>query len=375
MGTPLDTSWNYYTIDREALEADYEKLRKGQPSALFRDTAPLSIPEGITAQERGALIRAERSRRVNEVVTRSATRKLLLATEHSDPFRFPIHLDFRGRIYLVSPSSPQSVKTLRPYLRDEFGAPFRYYDMRQSNINLLSLLTTGRLYPSDWYQDLADHMRYHWCSFLEESVGPPTRDLMKHWYSAVFFGQDWLNAYDTAIGKAVRSSPKFTNETREEVKRVFLEGFSKAANDRGFLLLNQTDHLRTPDGWTIPLAYQRQTRKRIMSKFHGQRYETHIEVDSGETDWVRTQRALTANLIHSLDAYILREQLKAVHHAVPIHDCLGVTDGASLPFLAEICWVCVGRFAESLAEQGLLKETPTINPFKFNELYEEESFD
>jgi hypothetical protein len=364
----ISTEWNHYRIS-EDLQEDFALLASGMPSKLFHEVMPLSIGEDLPAALRGVLVRQERSRRITEVATRSAARIL---KDTKGVFRFPVIMDFRGRIYLSSPASPQSIKHLRPYLLSPEGRPFDYYDMKQSNVNLLSLLLSGRLYPGDYYEDLATEMRYAWSSLLDELVGECNRDLMKEWYGRVFFGQTWLSAYDTAIKNAVRHSPKFTNEVREEIKRVFIMGFDKAKNLSNPLVIDGQPHLITPDGWKVDLTYYRQTRKKIMSKFHGIRYTTHIHYDSDHVDVARINRAMTANIIHSLDAYILRQQLDALGPSVPIHDCIGIPQGVQGDILAEIARGCIEEFGVSLREQGFMTDNCKCLPFKFLELYEKE---
>lgn len=376
-GPDLPMDWNQFTISGE-LSKDLAELVSQRPTRLFSDVAPVVCTHEMKPSERGLRMAQERNRVSNYLTARTGALELTRLVSPGEVFQYITVVDFRGRMYLTGRASPQGIPGLRPYLRTPSGEPFVYWDMRQSNVNLSSLLLTGEVYPEDFYQEVANHMKYLWSSLLDELVGPCDRTLMKLWYGRVFFGQQEVNAYDFAINRAVRTSPAYTDEVRKEIKRVFNYGYTMvdAQASHLFHLGDQGGTLTTPDGFTVDLTYRKQARRRLVSKFGGKRLVFSALEDTDSPDLQRSRRALTANVIHTMDAFILRELLRVTGPAVPIHDCIGLPTSVDPESLIPVIVRAVDAFRDALVSCPSVEYRGdpgvTTKGFTWKDLYEPE---
>jgi hypothetical protein len=360
-GYPI--AFNRYSLS-PALKGELLKLTKGEPNGLYPDVQLTAPAPGYTKKEYGHYLRLEAQRLSGELQHKAGARALL--RHQGDTFSFPLGEDFRGRIYMSGPGSPQNCKGIRKFLTDPQGRSLEYLDMKQSCITLLSLLTTGKTPEVDRYQQVATTLTPEWSSLLQDTFGSPTRNLMKAWYKALWFGQHSISGYNDTMRTAIRYSGAYSGQCLEEIKRVYLMGWDLLAED---LMLNlqiteDTPLLTTPDNTKVHLQYNRMVPKRKISRFYGvharkkQDFVYMTELQETDTyDLRKSSRALTANIIHTLDAYILREQIRRITEElgeitlVPIHDCIGYPSEVREDIqriLPEVVQGCIPKFTEAL---------------------------
>jgi hypothetical protein len=356
-------AFNRYSVS-PALKGELLKLTKGEPNGLYPDVQLTAPAPGYTKKEYGHYLRLEAQRLSGELQHKAGARALL--RHQGDTFSFPLGEDFRGRIYMSGPGSPQNCKGIRKFLTDPQGRSLEYLDMKQSCITLLSLLTTGKTPEVDRYQQVATTLTPEWSSLLQDTFGSPTRDLMKRWYKALWFGQHPISGYNLAMRETVRYSDNYRDTIREEVKRIYLRGWELMEKDLQLPLEfhEETPQLVNPDGTVVTLSYLKTKAKRRISRFYGVHakpkddyvYMTTTETTS-ELDLRRTNRGLTANIIHALDSYILREQIRRITEElgeitlVPIHDCIGYPSEVREDIqriLPEVVQGCIPKFTEAL---------------------------
>lgn len=342
----------------------------------FAQCPDVDCPEGLTKQDAMRWYREQDRLRPQWYALRLAHRELRGLEGGA---QWPPSFDFRGRLYLQGYSSPQNMKALRPHILGDDGRHLTYYDMRTSNVTLIRLLM-GLPLGEDLYSLLATKALPQWSGLLADVYGEPTRDLMKEWLKGVFFGQRLRSSVDRLTRYAVRSA-KQDQYLHGEVLRILGYLWSEADSvvpSAPFSVPQCGDPrlpLVCPDGWEVPLGYRRPKARRVKTKLRGtipsMQYHEYTE---GSLDMSRVHRALTANVIHSLESFILREQLRGTPQRVlPIHDCLGLHEGTDKERLAGILRNSLDTFRSSLVEQGLLDSDPGPTPgYTFEDLYKQE---
>jgi len=324
----MNTAWNTYRVSEE-LSAHMGNLKGLEPNMIFPWIDP--IPVRGTKAEQSLAYRKEMVRQQKLFLTKSSASLLVPWAESGGPLSFPLSLDFRGRVYMSTLASPQFCKSMRYFLRSPEGEEFDWYDMKQSNLALLKLLTQGSIGKhEDAYLKIVDHLMYQWTGTLEEVLGKPSRDLAKDWYKALWFGQTMIGGYNQAIRAVIQDGAGYSDALREDLKQAYYSGwkFAEALAPLITPVKREAPVWLTLDDMYVCLSY----RKTAPRKLHCRLYGQHIYMVIQETTeaWAlrKYKTAFVANLIHTLDAWIMRRQLAYLGElgvsCVPIHDCLGL---------------------------------------------------
>lgn len=372
--------WNRYSFSKELSRA-YESLRNHTPSLLFPWTDPIVPREGDSRQRKNLAYRLELARRQKMFIVKSGMASLEDCMG-GGTFSYPVKLDFRGRVYLGTPGSPQFLKPLRHYLRTPEGVPYDFYDMRTSNISLLQLMLFGKIEPGpDLYEQIAEHLRYSWSHLLEERLGCPDREMAKTLYKAVYFGQSKVSGYNQAIRMAVQDLGVYDDQLRQELKQAYYAGYEFAQSKVPLpdFVKPEKDITLLLDDLTVRLDYRKMSLSRPSSMIYGFRVRMSYTWESEELAWAPTRTALLPNIVHTLESWILRRQLRYLSQhgltCVPVHDCLGLP--RDMPEyhkmeLVKILGETVGDFLGVLESSGLNLTTAHSvcnNDLEFHELY------
>ena len=375
IAVPTDTNLYIHTdvwmFDPNTLRDMRETLTAGRG---FFGIFPEKPTEGATRGETQAAWRQYHEGCASWTALQRATREV---SSLSGPAQYPLSLDFRGRVYLSGASSPQSFKSLRGYVLTPDNKALTYYDMRTSNVTLLRLLS-GQDVGEDMYDAAVGLLSPVWSSLLAETYGAPERDLMKLWTKGIMFGQRKRDSLHAVTRQGVHTGTHNEN-LHAEVLRVhdilweFCLGFASPN-----IFEPVTDSVTLPDGFTVPLTYRKSEGRRIKTQLRGTvpsfTYRTFI---NNTNNTQRSHRALSANVVHSVEAYILRQIIRYLDRPVlPIHDCFGTTLLSTVEeqAIADLVSSSVSEVQALFHSVGLLSRTKEAPAAVFGDLFKTEQY-
>jgi DNA-directed RNA polymerase len=172
----------------------------------------------------------------------------------------------------------------------------------------VNLVNTGR--REDVYAEVADEMSQQLNQQIERAV--VKRPLMTHYYGSTAVPEQAFGK-GTAKNKAFLSALRSRMPGAEELMHLFQSFWNPEAKYYDWVM---------PDGHHVHIPVVKPIKKKIeVDEFHHMTFMYQTSVVTPK----KKGRALAANIVHSIDAYVAREMVRRAHaqgfELGPIHDC------------------------------------------------------